>query len=274
MKKSIYFLLIAAVLMGSTFPIQKLGLNSVDPLFYLTLRFLIATIISFFIFKKGNVYYSIILGFVLSIGYITQIIGINYTTASKAGFITSQYIVFIPIFSYIIEKEKINIFQGISFFLSIIGSYLLAGGINGFNIGDILMIFCAVSFALHIVLITKFSKKVQEKNLLTIQFLTVSIIGIIASFIFKVSTNIKTLSFYTILYSAIVGSIIVIYLQLKFQKNVGSNLTAIIFLIQPVFSAFLSVIILNEKMAKNQIYGAIILLLSILISNYNKKVYN
>ncbi|SHE75801.1 Uncharacterized membrane protein [Marinitoga hydrogenitolerans DSM 16785] len=270
MKKSIIYILLAAVLMGSTFPIQKIGLANTNPLIYVTLRFLIATIISFFIFKRGKFFYSFILGLVLSIGYISQIIGIKYTTATKAGFITSQYIILIPLFSYLIDKEKINKYQGLGFLFSIIGSYLLSGGITGFNFGDFLMIICAISFALHIVLITRFSKKINEDKLLTYQFLTVTIITFIISILFRVEYNVNLISFLTIIYSAIIGSVIVIFLQLKYQKNIGSNSTALLFLIQPVFSAFLSFIILHEQLSLNQIIGAIILLLSIIISSLLK----
>lgn len=270
MNKSIINILLASILMGSTFPIQKLGLSNVNPLTYVFLRFLISTLISFFIFKKGNFFYSFILGIVLSIGYITQIIGLKYTTAVKAGFITSQYIIFIPFFSYIIEKEKINKYQGFGFMFSIIGSYFLSGGINNFNIGDLLMIICALSFALHIVLITKFSKKINEKDLLTYQFLTVTIISYIATIFFGEYISINILSFLTIIYVAIVGSIIVIYLQLKYQKHIGSNLTAILFLSQPIFSAFLSIILLEETFNLTQILGAGILLFSLIVSNLNK----
>ncbi|KLO24374.1 DMT family transporter [Marinitoga sp. 1155] len=268
MKKSIIYILLAAVLMGSTFPIQKIGLANTNPLIYVTLRFSIATIISFFIFKRGKFFYSFILGLVLSIGYISQIIGIKYTTATKAGFITSQYIILIPLFSYLIDKEKINKYQGLGFLFSIIGSYLLSGGINGFNLGDFLMILCAISFALHIVLITKFSKKIHEKDLLTFQFLTVTIISFFTMLFFKIDFKISMFSFLTILYSAIIGSIIVIFLQLKYQKKIGSNLTAILFLVQPIFSAFLSFFILKEQITLNQFAGSVILLFSILISNF------
>ncbi|NUU96572.1 hypothetical protein XO10_10050 [Marinitoga sp. 1135] len=267
MKKSIFYIILAALLMGSTFPIQKLGLNNINPLAYTTLRFFIAFIFSSIIFKFGNFFYSSILGIVLSIGYISQIVGIKYTTATKAGFITSQYIIFIPIFAYLINREKINKFQIIGLTFSIVGSYLLSGGINGFNIGDMLMIICAISFALHIVLITNFSQKVEEKSLLTFQFLTVTIISGIFSLIFKASYNINAISLLTIFYSAIIGSIIVIFLQLKHQKNIGSNLTAILFLTQPIFSALLSFIILKETLNATQFLGAIILILSILIAN-------
>ncbi|GAB6189820.1 DMT family transporter [Marinitoga arctica] len=266
-KRAIIFIFLTAILMGSTFPIQKIGLTYVNPLVYIFFRFLIATIVSFFIFKKGNFFYSFILGLVLSIGYISQIIGITYTSATKAGFITSQYIIFIPFFSFLIEKEKINFYQGVSFLFSIMGSYLISGGINSFNFGDFLMIICAISFALHIVLITKFSKKINEDRLLTYQFLTVSIITFIISILYRVDYKINLFSFLTIIYSAIIGSVIVIFLQLKYQKHIGSNLTALIFLIQPIFSAFLSFVILHEQLMFKQIIGAIILLLSIILSS-------
>ncbi|KAF2956289.1 EamA family transporter [Marinitoga sp. 38H-ov] len=115
------------------------------------------------------------------------------------------------------------------------------------------MIICAISFSLYIVLITKFSKKIKEIDLLTFHFFTVAVIGMIFSFLFKINIYITTFSFFTIIYSEIVGSIIVRYLQLKHQKNVGNNLIALIFLVQPISSSMLSKVILNEIFTKNQI---------------------
>ncbi|BBE31713.1 membrane protein [Tepiditoga spiralis] len=266
MKKNYIALLMAAVIMGSTFPIQKLGLINISPLQYIIFRFGIASLISFFIFGYGKFLESFFLGLVLSFSYITQIIGLTYTTSSKSGFIVSQYVVLVPIFSYFLEREKISKNQLISFLLSIVGSYLLTGGIAGFNFGDMLMFLCAIGFSLHIVLITKFSKVVEEKKLLFFQFFTVTIISVFLSFVFKIKYVFNFTSLNSILYVGTIGTVLVIFLQLKYQKKVGSNLTVLLFLAQPIVSSFLSILILHEEFTIIQVFGAFLLMLAVVIS--------
>ena len=267
MKKNYMALLIAAIVMGSTFPIQKLGLVSINPLQYIIFRFGIATLISFFIFGYGNFLESFFLGLILAFSYITQIIGLTYTTSSKSGFIVSQYVVLVPVFSYFLEKERISKNQLISFLLSIVGSYLLTGGISDFNFGDVLMFLCAIGFSLHIVLITKFSKIIHEKDLLFFQFFTVTVISVFLSFLFKVKYVFNFVFLSSVLYVGTIGTVLVVFLQLKFQKKVGSNLTVLLFLAQPIVSSFLSMIILHESFEKTQILGAFLLILAVIFSS-------
>ncbi len=98
--------------------------------------FFIAGMFSFIIWRKQSFKYGMILGVILGLGHALQTYGINFTDASKSGFITSLYIPFTPIISFLIEKEKPNLIQWICFPLSLLGSYMLFGGISGFNFGD------------------------------------------------------------------------------------------------------------------------------------------
>lgn len=263
--KAVTALMTAAAIQGSTFPLQKMALSGVSPFIFNSLRFGLAALVSIFLFGKGRTYKGIILGTILSAGYISQTWGLTLTDASKSGFIVSLYTVLIPVFSYILEKERITIAQGFAFALSVAGSYLLSGGIEGFNLGDLLMVGCAISFALHIVLITKFSKQVPESDLLFPQFFTVAltnaVLGMKGKWILPLS------SYLVIIYSALLATVLGIYLQLKFQKSVGSNRTGLIFLMLPISSTIFSYLILGESFSRPQWIGASIILVAMMMSS-------
>jgi len=265
LQKPVFALLIAATIQGSTFPLQKLVLSGVSPFVFNALRFGFAAAVSFFVFGRGDIFKGVILGTVLSVGYVTQTWGLTLTSASKSGFIVSLYTVLIPIFSYIVEREKITRIQGISFALSVLGSYLLSGGARGFNFGDLLMLVCAASFALHIVLITRFSQQVAEGQLLFPQFLAVALINAVAGVTKNWSFPIPT--YFVAIYSALLATVLGIYLQLRFQKEVGSNRTGLIFVTLPVSSAIFSYLILGEKLSPLQTTGASIMVIALIVSS-------
>ncbi|WP_228288177.1 DMT family transporter [Thermosipho ferrireducens] len=264
-KKFVAILNLVAVTLiwGLTFPVQKLVLPQISPFVYNAIRFWIAAIISLFVFGKGNKY-GILLGVVLGIAYATQTWGLSLTTSSKSGFITAFYIVLIPIFSYFIEKERVTKLQVIGFAIAIIGEYFLSGGIDNFNFGDFLTFICAVFYALHVVLITKFSKVVPEKTLLTSQFFTVavlnSILGITAPWII----NLEILG--VALFTAVFATIYALIAQTKYQKVVSSNTSALIFVGEPIFATVFSMLILSEKLSRGQIFGIVLTSIAILLS--------
>lgn len=267
--KAIFWLIFVTVIWGSTFPLQKLVLNGVSALVYISLRFWVAFLFSFFIWKKKNFKYAFILGLVLSIGYITQTLGLKFTTASKNGFITSLYIPMVPLFSYLLEKEKITKKQLIGFLLSLIGFYFISGGIDKINLGDVLTLICAISFALHIVLITIYSKKVEETSLLSYQFLIVALINTALSI--KSDWSLTPMAISVAIYTGIAASVLVILVQLKYQKIVGSNVTALIFSGEPVFASIFSYFLLSERLSSTQLMGAMLLVIAVIMASLKRR---
>ena len=269
--KSVSFLLLATFFWGITFPIQKLVLDvGVSPFVYNAIRFFIASIVVLLLWGPGNVRYGLILGTVLSIGYVTQTWGLTMTTSSRSGFITSLFVLFVPVFSYFIEKKKPTIYHLFSFGLATIGIFLLTHGEVGFGLGEFLTLICAISFGLHVVLITVFSHIVNEEKLLFWQFLAVwvinGLVGLIAGHSFIISSRTLGVATFTALTATVYG----IWAQLKYQKIVSSNTSAIIFAMEPVFAYTFSYIILKEVLTPTQWFGAILLLVSILIVSIKK----
>jgi drug/metabolite transporter (DMT)-like permease len=259
---------VVTAIWGSTFPLQKIVLDGVSPFVYNAVRFWIATIIAFAFNRKQNFKYGILIGLLLAAGYITQTWGLTITTASKSGFITSLYIILVPVVSFLFERERLTNNQKIGFLLAFVGSYFLSGGINGFNFGDLLTLICAVSFAFHVVSLTVFSKKVSEKNLLGWQFgavaLSNSVLGINHSW--SISLSALGVALFTAIFATFVG----IYLQMRYQKVIGSNAAALIFVGEPVFSTLFSMLFLKEYLSLQQWFGAVILLVSLVLASIKR----
>lgn len=265
-------LFLVTLIWGSTFPLHKAVLTDEYTFPYLFIRFAIAGIVSLIIWRKQSFKYGMILGVILGLGHALQTYGINFTDASKSGFITSLHIPFTPIISFLIEREKPNLVQWICFPLSLLGSYMLFGGIHGFNIGDFLTFIGAILFAFHIVLITKFSKIVQETSLLAYQFIFAALVNLLLSF----SSNWKLTQpiIVTTLYTSIIATALVNFVQVKYQKVVGSNSTVLIFIGEPIFASLFSFIFLKEKFTTFQLIGAILMILVILLTSFSDKIIN
>ncbi|MEJ5257039.1 MAG: DMT family transporter [Fervidobacterium sp.] len=269
-----FWLLFLTFLWGLTFPIQKLILTEeVSPFLYNAIRFWIATFLSAIIFKNSDWKRGFILGIVMALAYATQTWGLTITTSTKSGFITSLYIVIVPFFAYVLEREKIKLLQAVGFVGALVGMYLLSGGISGYNFGDFLTTICGIMYALHVVLITKFSRQVSEYALLTPQFFTVALLNTIFNF-FHAGSNQSSWTFslnalFVAGFTAVTATIAAIIIQAKYQKVVGNNVSALIFVGEPIFAMLLSMLILKESLTFTQIFGVILMIMSIIAGVLN-----
>lgn len=146
-------------------------MSFVGPFTFNGIRFLFAGIILLFVqiifsqkTSKQELKHSslagLIVGFFLFVGYLLQTFGLLYTTSSKAGFLTGLSIVMVPILSFIFLKQKATIFIVLGIAVATTGLYLLTAADSfQLNIGDILVLGCAVAFAAHILINGFFSKK-------------------------------------------------------------------------------------------------------------------
>ncbi|WP_449186199.1 DMT family transporter [Zhurongbacter thermophilus] len=259
--KGILFLLLATFFWGITFPIQKIVLDAnVSPFVYNTLRFFVASAVVFILWGPGNFKYGSILGVILAISYLAQTWGLSLTTSSRSGFITALFVIFVPFFSYLIEKKKPTVYHVIAFIVAMVGILLLTHGEVGFGLGEFLTLICAILFGLHVVLITVFSRIVKEEHLLFWQFFMVwfvnGIVALMAGHSFAVSLRTWGVAIFAALTATVYG----IWAQLKYQKVVSSNTSALIFTMEPVFAYIFSYLILGEVLTPTQWIGAMLLL--------------
>ncbi|WP_226534795.1 DMT family transporter [Fictibacillus halophilus] len=279
-------LLLVAFVWGTTFVIVQKAIAFLEPYSFNTVRFFIAAILLLFIiyffkrssfqeFKNKSLLKSgMLLGFWLFLGYGFQTVGLLYTTSSKAGFITGLSVVLVPLFSYVLLKQKLNWQIGISSLLAVAGLYLLTIH-NRFslNIGDGYVLLCAVSFALHIVFTGKFAKSFDALCLTVLQLFTVSFLSFITAFfterwqeIFAINMLLKSEVITALLITSLFATALAFLAQTYFQSFTTPARVALIFAMEPVFAAITAFIVLNERLGSKALIGCILILFGMILS--------
>ena len=293
--RSSLLLLLTAIIWGFAFVAQRLGMDYLEPFTYNAIRFglgSISLIPVIKIFSKPNddsdkeieeddkliFKYGLIAGSVLFIAATLQQVGLLYTTAAKAGFITTLYIVLVPILGLFLgQKTSTNIWIGVV--VATIGLYFLSINENfTIGFGDLLQLIGAIFWAIHIIVIGFFTRKVNSLKLSSVQFATCSILSFIVAFIFEdiQFINIKA-AIVPILYGGIMSVGIAYTLQAIGQRHAKASHAAIALSMESVFAAIGGMIILSERLPARGILGCILMLIGMLISqadNFKIKTRN
>lgn len=274
------YLLLVVVFWGLTFPLQKVILiNSLSPAFYNALRFFMAIIflIPFKAFRKNffssltkeELFHGVILGLFLSGGHVFQTWGLVYTTASKSAFITALYVGLVAIMAPFLERKAPTFLQIVALGISIMALYFLtspAGG--GFNLGDFLTLLCAISYALHVLFITHFTRENDsELSLLLPQLVTVMLVNVILIPVIPGKVILNREIFFTAVFAAIFATIFAIAIQLKYQKYVGSLGSSLVYVGEPAFALLFAVILLGEKITMIEGLGLIMMVVGIILGS-------
>lgn len=289
-------LLITAIIWGTSFVSQKLGMNYIEPFTFGASRFLLGAIVLIpviIIFDKMNkksvksgkmnaplndqkkvkfqtkdlVIGGILCGSALFFGASFQQWGIMGTTAGKAGFITALYIVLVPIFGLFMNK-KVNFLTWFGVALAIFGLYLLTIQ-EGFTLekGDALVLIGTVFWALQIIFVDMFVDKVEGLKLSCIQFVTAGVLSAIAAFIFE-TPEIGAIieGSVVILYTAVMVVGVAYTLQIIGQKYTSPTAAAIIMSLESVFAVISGAIFLGETMNAKEMLGCFIMFVAVVIT--------
>jgi drug/metabolite transporter (DMT)-like permease len=272
-------LLLTAAIWGLAFVAQRVGMDYIGPFTFNAVRFLLGSIslipvIRIFYSNKSDrkidekvIKYGIIVGCVLFAGSSLQQVGLIYTTAAKAGFITSLYIILVPIIGIFIgQKTSKNIWIGAV--IAVIGLYLLSVKEDlTIGFGDLLQLIGAFFWAMHIILIGEFSNKVNPLRLSQLQFATCSLLAFIAALLFE---NIEISSIFAayapILYGGILSVGVAYTLQVVAQKNAKAGPAAIALSMEAVFAVIGGILFLNESLDIRGYVGCGLMLAGMLIS--------
>jgi len=281
--RSNILLLITSVIWGFAFVAQSLGSKYVGAFTFNGIRFALGCIsliplILYFDKRKKIVseikmpakeiiVYGMLIGLALFAAATLQQVGIAYTTAGKAGFITGLYMVLVPLFG-IFLKQKIGKNAWVGVALAVIGLYLLS--INeAFRIGygDLLELMGAVFWAVHILTIDHFIKKVDPLKLACVQFATCSILSLITAVIFEpISISGISNALIPILYGGLLSVGVAYTLQVVAQKDAKPSHAAIILSMESVFSAIGGALLLGENLSLRGYIGCALILAGILTS--------
>ncbi len=292
-------LLFNTIIWGATFVIIKGALSDISPMMFVAVRFTFASLLLLpFMIKilkrsnKATIWGGIILGVMSFIGFATQTIGLNFTTATKSGFITGTFVLFTPVFQLIFERKKPSKGNLLGVFIVLLGLVLLSGKGNsfldifdeigrGFNIGDFFTILCAIFFAMYLVYLDITTRKFDYRPLVFLQVAVTGVCGIVFAFILS-STGFEHVRFtlnsnviFALLYTTILATIVTTTLQTKFQKFVTPTKAGIILSFEPIFAAVLAYFILAEKISSFGLIGCILIFTGLLVTElFDKLILN
>ena len=284
--KSVFILLLTAAIWGFAFVAQRVGMGFLGAFTFNGIRFALGSIsllpvIYFFDKKfksensaervdadiKTTIKSGVIAGCILYIAASLQQVGLIYTTAAKAGFITSLYIVLVPILG-IFLKQKTHSTTWLGAITAAVGLYFLS--INeGFTIefGDLLQVIGALFWAVHIQVIDKFVKNVDAIKLSSTQFATCSVLSLITAFIFEdISMSGVVIAIVPLLYGGVMSAGVAYTLQAVGQRYAKPSHAAIALSMEAVFAAIGGILILNETMSLRGYLGCALMLAGMLIS--------
>lgn len=271
-------LILTSFLWGSSFPIIKIIITTVNEYFYVGFRSLIAVfgfspyVFYMFIRKKfslENIKGGLFAGIVYALGLWLQGWGTRYTLASNSAFITGLSVIFVHLYTGLIIR-KYSVKLGMSLILSIIGLYMITVPSTGFNVGDFLVLLGSFMWALQIILVDKYC---HGDPIIFTFFEMVPALTFLIPYVASDNWIYSTIDFgilFLFIYLAIICSDVAFALQVVGQRYINPAVTAVVFLLEPVFAAFLAYILISEVMNILQIIGGIIILLAILTATYKK----
>jgi len=272
-----FSLLLVTFVWGSTFVIVQLAIEDLPPLPFLAIRFFLAfiSLLPFLYFQKAHISKSTLikgtaLGVFLFSGYAWQTVGLQYTTASNAGFITGLSVVIVPALVVITTRKlpSRSLILGILF--ALVGLALLSLGDQfQLNKGDLMVLACAISFALHIFFVGRYAPETNATVLASAQILTVSVLSAISSILFpQPMMHFSTNVWVALLVTAIPATSLAFFVQTKMQQFTTPTHTALIFSMEPVFAAVSAFLFIGELLTPRGLLGAGLVLVGMLIAEF------
>lgn len=273
-------LLLAAAIWGFAFVAQRVGMDYIGPFTFNGVRFALGalSLLPLVLFYKedarplgsGNIkawQAGIAAGVILFVAASLQQIGLLYTTAGKAAFITCLYIVLVPIIGIFLQ-QRMSGTGWLGSVLALTGLYFLCVKEN-FTIayGDLFELAGAFFWSFHILVIDRFSRKVDALQLALFQTITCSVLSLVTAAIWETITLSQIFAAgIPLLYGGICSVGIAYTLQIIGQKKAAPAPAAIILSMETVFAALGGYLILGEMLGPEEIGGCILMMTGMLLS--------
>lgn len=283
--KSNLLLILASIIWGCAFVAQNVGMNYIGPWTFSTIRFLIAgfsllAIIPILDKKRTHVIRpktkeekmklllgSLLCGLALSIGSIVQQIAMLTVPVAKAGFLTTLYVLFVPMITLLFGKKiPLKVWVGIA--MALFGLYLLSmAGNLAIGIGEILLILAAFLFAIHIIIIGHFSTRLDPVRLSCGQLLIGGFAAVIPMIVIEKPTMGSILAAYIpLLYTGIFSSCVAYTLQIFAQKEANPTIAGMLLSLESVFAALAGYLILHQVLNTRELIGCVVIFIAIVIA--------
>ncbi len=264
-----------AFIWGTSFVILKETLDSIDTMWVLALRFIIAAALLLLAAGKrlktlgrDGLRGGVLLGVCLAAAYIFQTYGLKYTTPGKNAFLTATYCVLVPFMVWAFFKRRPNAANIIAAFMCVFGIGLVSlSGTSPFNIGDALTLVCGIFYALQIILTERFIGDCDALSLTGVEFGTAAVICLAGALIFESAPVGLSLELWgSIAYMGVMCTALCFFLQTWGMRYTPSSTAAVIMTFESVFAIIISVIFYDEPVTVRLICGFTLIIASVIIS--------
>lgn len=283
--KGSIFLLLATVIWGSTFVAQSVGMDHIGPFTFQAVRCGLAVLGMLpviMIFDRGKPdgknFFSrwadvqlwkagLLCGLPLFIACNLQQLGLVDTDAGKSAFLTAMYIVIVPIIG-IFRKEKPSRMIPVSVVLAVVGLYCLSCvGVTRISQGDLLLMGCALAFAVQITFIDKFAGAVDPLRLNAIQALVCTVFSAVIMFLTEKPAwqPIWDCAF-PLAYAGFLSMGLAYSLQILGQRELKPSVASLIMSLESVFAVLCGWLFLNETMTLWEAIGCVLVFTAVILS--------
>jgi drug/metabolite transporter (DMT)-like permease len=275
-------LIVTAFIWGSTFVVVKDALADVSVFVYIAVRFALAAVVMGLFFWRSlrtlnrlAVWAGAQIGFFMFAGYAFQTYGLQFTTPSKAAFITGSSVVIVPLLLALFGRRRVNIWIWSGALAALAGLYFLTvppEGLGGLNRGDPIVFGCAVAFAVHMIFISHYIQHHSVGALAVVQVATTAVLATIAIPFLALARvesphwqSSGTLVF-AVLVTALGSTAFGFSAQTWAQQYTSPTHTAILISLEPVFAALTSWVVAHEHLTPRILAGAALIFLGIILA--------
>jgi drug/metabolite transporter (DMT)-like permease len=259
--RAVAALLGAAFLFGATFVVVKSALDAMEPIAFVAWRFLIGglVLLTLGVPRGGAIWrHGLLAGLALFAGYALQTAGLEYTNASNSALITGLYVVLTPFLAAILSRRPPASWVMIAAAGAFVGVALLTGVSDlSLDTGDLLTLGCALGFALHIVILSRYARLHPVIPFTTVQILVTMVLAFPTSALLEGGIALPEPSIWTAL--AITGLGVTVgafLLQIWAQTVVGASTAAVVLAAEPAFGVATAWVVLDERLTVGGWVGA------------------
>lgn len=277
-------LLLAAIIWGSSFAVQRVAAQHLGVFLFNGLRFLLAVLILLPFtrqkerLQRGDLAWIGLTGIFAFAGSALQQAGLQFTTAANAGFITSLYVVLVPVMLVIIWRQQVNWIVWAAALLAVAGATLLSTGGSGFRlagkavVGDGLELVGAISWALHVIAVGRGARRMALLTFSAGQYLVSGSMNLGMALVFERHLIPGlAIAWWTVVYIAVFSTAIGYTLQAAGQRHAPPSDAAIILSLEAVFAAVSGFLFLDERLELVQVLGCALIFGAVLLAQVKRK---
>ncbi|SDS77415.1 DMT family transporter [Pseudomonas oryzae] len=265
-------MLLTALIWGTTFVAQRLGMNEIGPFLYTGLRFALGALVLLPLLlrrpagavveplNRSLLAGGVLLGLALTVGINLQQVGLLFTSVTNSGFITGLYVIMVPLLGLLIgQRAGLGTWVGAS--LAVFGMALLSIGPD-FHIasGDWLQLAGAVVWGVHVLLVGALASRHDPLRIAFLQFATCAAISLLLAVAFEeLQLDAILRAGPAVLYGGVIAVGIGYTLQVVAQKHAIASHAAIILSLEAVFAAIAGALVLDESLSARGYLGCVLM---------------